>query len=314
MSLKEFSIIERYFKSLSGIAPGVVTGPGDDCAVLAPPPGEQLCVSTDTLLEGVHFPAHCDPEVVAQRTVAANLSDLAAMGASPFACVLALTLPANDDEWLEVFAGRLKSLLDDAGMTLVGGNLTRGGLSLTMTVMGLVPDGKVILRSSAQQGDDIYVTGTPGDAGRGLQLIDAPDDNTYLIGRYENPTPRVTTGVKLRGVATAMIDVSDGLAADIGHLCEESQLGAEIETGLLPLSKALRESAGADAETLALTAGDDYELCFTARPSDSALIQALAQECGHPMTRIGQMTGSTLIVRNQQGESLSDLEGYLHFS
>ena len=247
MTQDEFSIIERYFGSFPqpGKTPapepasGVALGPGDDCAILTIPPGFELCASTDTLLADVHFPATAPAAVVARRTLGANLSDLAAMGARPHAFLLALTLPAAEASWLEAFSVCLHRLSATWEIPLAGGNLCRGPLSLTMTVFGTAPAGTMIRRAGANQGDDIYVTGHIGDAGAGLQLFlqdPALSDSASkeLIRRYTAPTPRIETGQALRQIATAMIDISDGLLADLEHLLTASGAGAEVEVERIP--------------------------------------------------------------------------------
>lgn len=315
MTLHEFAVIEKFFKIIARSGDGVVLGPGDDCALLSVPPGHELCVSTDTLIEGVHFPPRSAAALVAQRTVAANLSDLAAMGAMPFACLLAMTLPSADETWLAAFSKRLSSLLDAAGLPLVGGNLSRSApISLTMTVMGTVPAGSAVRRTGARQGDGIFVTGTLGDAREGLGRLLAGDRDGYLAERYANPPSRITVGARLRDLASAMIDLSDGLAGDIVHIMECSEVGAEIRMDSLPLSDALIAQVGQQqAARMALFGGDDYELCFTAPMSRADAIQAIATETRTPITRIGRVTGERLRVIDLQGDPVEDLAGYQHF-
>jgi len=319
MSTREFSIIERYFKPLATLSQHentVIIGPGDDCAVLRVPDGQEVCVSTDTLLEGVHFLPNSRAKVVASRTMAANLSDLAAMGASPYAFLLAMTFPEAREDWLEDFSATLSDIIKQYQVPLVGGNLSKGPLSLTVTVMGTVPAGSALKRSGASVGDDIYVTGTLGDAAQGLALLRKGEVNGYLVSRYQFPVARIAAGRQLRGLAKSLIDISDGLVAEIGHLGEADSLGAEIAAGELPLSKELVQSAGQEAAIgMALFAGDDYELCFTADPADSGKIKAVSASIGVPMTRIGVVTESDkIVIRNSKGEPMEfGRPGYEHF-
>jgi thiamine-monophosphate kinase len=319
MSTREFSIIERYFKPLSNLSQhgnAVIIGPGDDCAVLRSPVDAEVCVSTDTLLEGVHFLPNSPAKVVASRTMAANLSDLAAMGATPYAFLLAMTFPEAREDWLKDFSTTLAEIIEQYQVPLVGGNLSKGPLSLTVTIMGIVPAGSAIKRCGASAGDDIYVTGTIGDAAQGLALSSKGEVDGYLVNRYQFPVARIEAGRKLRGLAKSMIDISDGLVSEIGHLAKTGLLGAEIFVQELPLSKELVKSAGEDvAINKALFSGDDYELCFTANSADSGEIEALSDSIDLPMTRIGVVTGDGgIMIRDSKGEPMEfDGAGYEHF-
>ncbi len=312
MSQDEFTIIERYFASIAQDSDNVVMGPGDDCAVLHVPSGHELCVTTDTLNESVHFPENCPAAVVAQRTLAANLSDLAAMGATPHSFLLAMTLPHADEDWLCEFSKVLAEGMRQYDVPLVGGNLSRGAMSLTITANGIVPVGGAITRSGAQPGDGIYVSGYIGDAGAGLERYQRdPSARDYLIERYINPTPRVELGQMLRDVATAMIDVSDGLVADLTHLCESSKAGAELELRDVPLSEEFVEAL--DDVKVALSSGDDYELCFTSS-ADDGTIERIKQESGVNLTRIGRIIENPKLDVFDNGKLIVlDQEGYLHF-
>ena len=317
MTTHEFDIIDRYFKRLQVESSAVVLGSGDDCAVLAVPAGEELCVSTDTLIEGVHFPENAAPGLVISRTMAANLSDLAAMGARPLSFVLAMTLPDADDDWLEACSTALANEMARYDIPLVGGNLARGSLSLTATVLGTVPEGTAITRLGATPGDEIHVTGSLGDAARGLELLRAGEkSDNYLVARYCAPTPRLEAGMALRGIATAMIDVSDGLMSEVGHLCQARGLGAEIMSDALPISGELMAAADEENATrLALFSGDDYELCFTAPAESSGEIAALAESLKLPISRVGIIVDEPgITVRRPDGTSLpyGDM-GYRHF-
>jgi len=319
MSAREFSIIERYFKSISNPSKyenSVVLGPGDDCAVLRVPDGMELCVSTDTLLEGVHFLPNSPAKVVVSRTMGANLSDLAAMGASPYAFLLAMTFPEVREDWLDDFSMTLSEIIEQYQVPLVGGNLSKGPLSLTVTIMGTVPAGSAIKRTGASAGDHIYVTGTLGDAARGLELSRNGETDGYLVSRYQFPDARIAAGRRLRGLAKSLIDISDGLVAEIGHLTESDTLGAEIAASELPLSNELLQSAGEDsAIRMALFSGDDYELCFTADPADSVDIKAVSDSLDLQMTRIGVVTDDgEIVIRDSKGEPMKFAgAGYEHF-
>ncbi len=316
MTTNEFDVIDRYFKDLSAPDGNVSLGPGDDCAVLKVPPGMEVCVSTDTLLEGVHFLPDSSPKTIAARVLGANLSDLAAMGAEPLGCVLALTLPEPDEQWLAAFAESLSVLTRKYDAPLVGGNLAKGTLSLTMTVMGCVPAGTAVTRHGASPGEDIYVTGSLGDAAKGLELLKSGGQQEYLVARYCEPTPRLQAGLALRDIATAMIDISDGLIAELGHMCEDKVMGAEVLTALVPLSEPLLSTSGFEsAVRMALFAGDDYELCFTAPSDKSRQIQDTAQALNLPMTCIGKIMETPGVnARHPDGEVLVfGGSGYQHF-
>lgn len=266
MALGEFDLIRRYFTSL-GVAEGVALGVGDDGAVLDIPPGHQLVSVVDTLVAGVHFPEDTTPFDIGYRALAVNLSDLAAMGAEPRWFTLALTLPKVDETWLAGFAAGLRNLADRFGLALVGGDTTRGPLTITVQAEGLVPSGQALKRSGARPGDGIYVTGTLGDAAAGLALhqgsLQADDAADFLRGRFFRPEPRVQTGLALRGLATACIDVSDGLLQDLGHVLAASGVGARLDLACLPLSPALQTLPRKEVLEWTLSGGDDYELCFT---------------------------------------------------
>ena len=292
MPLSEFQLIARYFESLTPAgAEGVLLGIGDDAAILRAPPGEDLLVSIDTLVSGVHFPESLSPRAIGHRALAVNLSDLAAMGARPLWFTLALTLPSADDTWLEGFAAGLGELARRSGIALVGGDTTRGPLSITVQVHGAAGPGKALRRDGARPGDDVWVTGHPGAAALGLRVLQSgagesnPDCAAFLW-----PEPRLAMGRALAGVASAAIDVSDGLLADAGHIAERSGCGIRIEASHVPLADALARLDPKDALDLILAGGDDYELCFTAPPSAGERIAAAAAGLGLVCTRIGSVT------------------------
>jgi len=313
----EFDIIERYFAGrVMSTGPGVVLGPGDDCAVVEVPAGAELCISTDTLIEGVHLPAAVTGDVAAWRSVAANLSDLAAMGAVPLALTLALTLPEEDETWLEAFASTLEELVSRYAVPLIGGNLARGGLSITFTVFGTVARGTALVRAGAREGDDIYVSGHPGDAAAGLTLLEAHGrDASELVRRYEFPEPRMALGRALIGIASSAIDVSDALVQDLGHVAVASGVRAVIDAAQMPLSGAIVSGFGHEqALRFALSGGDDYELCFTAPADHRKQIESVAEAVDVPLTRIGAIhAGKAEVVVLEQGRQRVVSGGYQHF-
>lgn len=301
----------------SDVGNGVVLGIGDDAALCEVPPGMQLVISTDTLVAGVHFPVDTAATDIGYKALAVNLSDLAAMGAEPAWFSLALTIPDMDMDWLQAFAHGVLELANEHKIALIGGDTTRGPLSITVTVHGLVPSGTALRRDAAKPGDDIWVTGSLGDAAAALQQIGTGLQSMKLRHRLDRPTPRVAAGLLIRGLANAAIDVSDGLAQDLGHILKASAVGAEIELGRLPVSSSLLEFHP-DDETrwrLQLSGGDDYELCFSASPKDAFAIEQALAECGVSASVIGHIKadaglqlltpeGDALVLRNA---------GYQHF-
>ena len=268
MPVSEFAIISRYFSSL-GNGKAVELGVGDDCAILSLAPGQRLATSMDTLVAGVHFPEDTFPEDVGYRAVAVAASDLAAMGAGPLAMTVALTIPEADDLWLTTFSEGLAGAVSQYQLPLVGGDTTKGPLSITVQVFGSLPNNAALLRSGAAVGDGVYVSGTLGDAAGGLAVIEgqwqpSPDHSEYLMARFYRPTAQLNLGAQLLGHASAAIDISDGLLADAGHIAAASGVKIGIESGLVPLSAALAaHPRRSEALRWALCGGDDYELCFT---------------------------------------------------
>ncbi len=292
MPLSEFQLIARYFSGLAtaGPAEGVLLGIGDDAAILRLPRGEDLVVSIDTLVSGVHFPASLSPRAVGHRALAVNLSDLAAMGARPMWFTLALTLPEVNEPWLEGFAAGLGQLAHRAGIALVGGDTTRGPLSITIQVHGAAAPRTALRRDGAKPGDELWVTGRPGLAALGLRVLQSgAREEEPACAAFLWPEPRVAMGRALRGLATAAIDVSDGLLADAGHIAERSGCGIEIDTACLPLEAELAALRREDALALCLTGGDDYELCFTAPAAAAEPIESAAAALGLPCRRIGRV-------------------------
>ena len=305
--MDEFGIIRRYFTRDSRLQ-GVVVGVGDDGAVLAPTPGLQQVQVIDTLVEGVHFPSNMEAADVGYRAVAVNLSDIAAMGAVPRWMTLALTLWDKDEPWVESFADGLFAAASEHDVALVGGDTTQGDVVVaTVHVTGEVAEDQVLLRSGAKIGDGVFVTGTVGDAMAGLKLIEAGRHDDHLVSRFLRPAPRIATGRELAGRAHSAIDISDGLAGDLRKLLDASGVGAEIDLGLLPVSEALREQFPDEALSLALTGGDDYELCFTAPATAVSDIEGI--------TAIGEIVaGSDLVCRHDGRVVDVDERGYRHFA
>ncbi len=272
----------------------VVLGIGDDAALLQPPPGRQLVVAMDTLNAGVHFPVETSPADIGWKALAVNLSDLAAMGAEPAWCTLSLSLPEADPAWVQGFLDGFLALAGDCGVALVGGDTTRGPLSICVTAHGLVEPGAALRRDAARAGDLVWVTGTLGDAAGALaQWRSGTDVDPVLRGRLDRPTPRLAAGRALRGVAHACVDVSDGLLADLGHVCTASGVGAEVDVDALPCSQALALYAMGDARrALQGAGGDDYELCFTTAPTARDRVAGVAEATGVAIACIGRIVAT----------------------
>ncbi|MGI9236515.1 MAG: thiamine-phosphate kinase [Woeseiaceae bacterium] len=304
--MDEFEMIRRYFTRPAS-ATEIVTGVGDDGAVLRPALGREQIQVIDTLIEGVHFPAGTGAEDIGYRVVAVNLSDVAAMGAEPRYMTLALTLPEKKPEWVAAFAEGLFAAADEFGIELIGGDTTRGDqLVVTVHMTADVEEGRALLRSGAVVGDSIFVTGTVGDAAAGLALLGRGKHDDFLVGRFLRPAPRIEVGRRLAGLASAAIDVSDGLIGDLQKLLVASGVGGELDIDRVPLSAAIRALCDeAERTRLALSGGDDYELCFTASPDSVEGIENV--------TAIGKVVaGSGLVCRNQGVVVDCDDSGYRH--
>ncbi|MFF7709817.1 thiamine-phosphate kinase [Pseudomonas sp. NPDC007930] len=315
----EFELIARYFAAAPCARPGegIALGIGDDCALLAPAAGEQLAVSTDTLVSGVHFPAQPDPFLLGQRSLAVAASDLAAMGAQPVGFTLALTLPSFDATWLERYAAGLGQMAQACGLRLIGGDTTRGPLSLTLTVFGSVPAGQALTRRGARPGDVFCVGGNLGDAAGALPLVlaerSAPAELAApLLAHYWAPPPQLALGLALRGRASAALDISDGLLADAGHIAEASGVAIHIERSCLPLSDALKAFAGETAAfEAALAGGDDYVLAFSLAAEHLAGLRA----AGHSIHVVGRvLAGQGVTLLGEGGRDITPSQrGYQHF-
>lgn len=307
--MDEFELIQHYFVRGDEGA-DVITGIGDDGAVLQPDTGRELVSVVDAVVGGVHFPVDIDAADLGYRAVAVNLSDIAAMGARPRWMTLSLTIPEANPGWLEGFAAGLHAAAAEYGVALVGGDTTHGNdIVVSIQITGDVARGKAILRSGAQPGDTVFVTGTVGDAAAGLELILRNEPDEHLSGRFLRPAARVAGGQSLAGIASAMIDISDGLYGDLQKLLSASGVGADIDIGALPISNSLRERfTEEEQQRFALSGGDDYELCFTAAKEVPAAIG------GVPVTPIGKITqGSDLVLHDNTGIVAYEDSGYLHF-
>ncbi len=319
--MHEFELIRRFFQRPEAPeGPGVVLGIGDDCALLQPAQGQQLALSVDTLVADVHFPADADPAEIAQRALRVNLSDLAAMGASPRWFTLALTLPEADEHWLRAFGAGLFVAADAYGCTLVGGDTTAGPLSITVQVMGEVAPARALRRDGAGIGDYVLVTHCLGDGAGGLAAVrgelDLPEaELAYLRARYYRPEPRLAEAQRLLGLASAALDISDGLVADLGHICAASDVAAQIDVETLPLSPALLAlDDRARVRDWALTGGDDYELCFTVPEARMPEVGLMIARGELNATVVGQLVTGTGVHCLLDGEpyTLEDT-GYKHF-
>jgi thiamine-monophosphate kinase len=319
--MREFEIIKHYFAAQTTHRSDVVIGIGDDAAIVKPPAGQELAITTDTLVSGIHFPEATLPYDIGYKSLAVNLSDLAAMGATPAFITIALTMPQEDDAWIQSFCNGFFTLANRHSVQLIGGDLTHGPLSVTIQALGFIPQGKALLRSQAKPGDLIYVTGTLGDAGLALKFLQQhlPLNTAYqreVLEKLHRPEPRVATGEHLRGIASAAIDISDGLAADLSHILEESKTGAMIHVEYLPLSEALTHTLTADeAIALALTAGDDYELCFTVPKEKKSELEKQLSALACRYTCIGEITAKQeLALRYNNGSHYHGaILGYQHF-
>jgi len=325
VALGEFELIDRYFRRPAA-DPGVVLGVGDDAALLAPTPGHELVLAVDMMVEGRHFLPGADPEALGHKVLAVNLSDMAAMGARPRWALLAGALPDSDEAWLAAFSRGLFALADAHGVALVGGDTTRGPRNLCVTIAGEVPAGTAVRRTGALSGDDVWVSGTIGDA---MLALAAMQGRTAMVEavlaplreRLERPRPRVALGIALRGVASAMLDVSDGLTGDLGHILEASGVGAIVDVARIPCAEELRRRLVSGERDLALACvlagGDDYELCFAARSAQRERVEAAGSEAGVAVTRIGTIVPreAGLTVRDEQGRALPALpRAFDHFA
>lgn len=317
----EFNLIEKYFVGRQTQRTDVLLAAGDDCALVEAPTGSSIAISTDTLVSGTHFLPDANPAWVAHKALASNISDLAAMGATPAWVSFALTMPFVDEAWLAPFCDSFFELADQYGIQLIGGDTTKGPLSLTLTVQGFVPKGQALKREGAKVGDEIYVTGSIGDSKAGLDVIlnQAQADRPWakiLEQRHYLSSPRVCVGEALRGIASAAIDISDGVISDLGHILKRSHVGANVEVEHLPISSQLVEFvAGRDrALQYALTSGEEYELCFTVPEEKREALSHALKDIDCSVTCIGQINSNGNLTFTRNGQIITwQLNGYDHF-
>ncbi|HUK02293.1 MAG TPA: thiamine-phosphate kinase [Steroidobacteraceae bacterium] len=322
MPLSEFDLIARFFSDCGARRADVTLGVGDDAALLEVPAGRELVAAIDTLVEGVHFPAGSPAASIGHRALAVNLSDLAAMGAEPAWALLALTMPRAEQDWLSEFADGFAKLARAHRVALVGGDTTAGPLSVTVQAMGFVEPGTALRRAGGSAGDVLFVSGTPGEAAAGLEVArsahppQAAAEAAQLRSRFEFPEPRIALGRRLRGIASACIDVSDGLLADAGKLAAASGCGTEIDYEAVPVSTALRTLVGEErARSLVLTGGDDYELCFAVPVAKLAILQRELPTAAYPWQRIGVLRREAGTVVKRAGTVMDfSARGYDHFA
>ncbi len=319
--MKEFQLIKHFFTKQIVKRKDVELGIGDDCAVLSPIENQNVVVTTDTLVAGVHFPFETSPRAIGHKAVAVNLSDIAAMGAKPSWLSLALTLPDVDEAWLSEFCEGVFELCEFYNVELIGGDTTQGPLSITITAQGLTPQGSYLSRSGAKAGDWLYVTGELGDAALALQQITGkvtiePQFTETIKNKLDYPKPRVLAGQTLREYASSAIDLSDGLIADLGHICQSSNVGANVVLDALPLSIIMRDSLLADdAIALALSGGDDYELLFTISEDNKVGMETAMSHTGIPVTCIGQINASKTITTTLNDKAIPiNTAGFEHFT
>lgn len=316
--MSEFSLIQRYFTRHT---PSAILGVGDDAALVRVASGMELAISTDMLVSGTHFFPDTDPFMLGHKTLAVNLSDMAAMGAQPRWATLALSLPTEDVGWLEKFSAGFFALADQFQVELIGGDTTRGPLNLCVTIMGEVPQGKALRRDGARVGDEIWVSGVLGEAAMALAhmqgKVSLSKENFSAAARaLHQPQPRVALGLALQGLATSVIDISDGLVADLGHILERSKTGAQIQYGLLPVSMCKSADVSKSlAQHCVLAGGDDYELCFTAPAEMHTEVEKLSARLALPLTCVGKiLAGTGCKVYAEDGREMTIMEtGYEHF-
>lgn len=320
MPQSEFDIIEHFFLQQKISRDDVKLGIGDDAAIVSVPQNTQLVIALDTLVSGVHFPTDTSAEDIAYKALAVNLSDLAAMGAEPAWFTLALTIPESNKDWLTGFAKGLFTLADKYNMQLIGGDTTQGPLTVSIQVAGYIPEGQGIKRSGAKAGDNIYVTGTLGDAAFGLFCIQEPDKceaNQQVIKLLNRPKARIEIGIAIREIASACIDISDGLLADLTHILEKSKVGALIDRQQIPLSGTMQKLCNMDENSFrfVLSGGDDYELCFTAPASRDDEIKTIAGKLGVSISCIGKIETEQGVRLHHDGQACSTYKesGYEHF-
>ena len=321
MATGEFNLIKKYFLSPSN-RKEVLLGIGDDCAIVSVPEDKQLAITTDTLVDGVHFPSDTSAEDIACKTIAVNLSDLAAMGAEPAWLILALSLPRVDESWIKSFSDSFRRTAEKYHVQLIGGDTTQGPLSITVQAMGFVEPDSIMRRDGARPGDVVYVSGTLGDAAAGLRILQqgqaVDTNNSWLVNRLNRPQARVELGLKASAYCKCAIDISDGLVADLGHVLEASNCGATVNIDSIPLSHQLVEYSINRNEVdweMVLSGGDDYELCLVVSAENENRLMQTASDISLPLTRVGviEAHNSLNIIDNTGARYLLDRGGYEHF-
>ena len=321
--MTEFSIIEEFCHGVGPDHAETSLSVGDDAAIVSVPRGMEMAISVDTMVCGVHFFADVSPSKLAHKILAVNLSDMAAMGAEPKWATMALSISRFDNAWLRAFSNTLKAIANRFNVQIVGGDTTQGPLNLSITIMGLLPKGEAIRRSGAIPGDDVYVSHYLGDAALGLAVLETKASlsdagKAYVVSRLETPEPRVKLGQALRGVASSCLDISDGLIGDLRHICKQSDVSIHINADLVPLSEVYQSFiTNSGSLDLALNGGDDYELAFTANPGQRAKIDAIANQQGVLLTRVGSVVdkdSEPLVTVSLHGEPYSVAKSYEHFS
>lgn len=319
--MKEFELIKRFFTEQAIQRKDVLLGIGDDCALISPSERQNIAITTDTLVAGVHFPHQTSAKAIGHKAIAVNLSDLAAMGAEPAWISLAITMPEVDPLWIEEFCNSVFELCEFYNVQLIGGDTTQGPLSITVTAQGLTPIDKHITRSGAKAGDWLYVTGEIGDSALALKYLMGEVEIAHqyrdeVQKKFDFPTPRILAGQALREYASSAIDLSDGLASDLAHICEASGVGANIVLEDLPISNALRDSVGIESSfELALTGGDDYELLFTVSEDNRVGMETAIANSGTTITCIGQLNGTGKITTTLDSKPVSlQVKSFEHFS
>lgn len=318
--MKEFDLIKYYFQEQMITRRDVTLGIGDDCAIITPIEKQNIAITTDTLVSGVHFPENTPPKAIGHKAIAVNLSDLAAMGAEPAWVSLALTLPNVNEQWLQQFSAGVFELCEFCNVQLIGGDTTQGPLSITVTAQGYTPPEKHITRAGAKPGDWIYVTGNIGDAALGLLAVQGKVTldtaaKEQAIDKLNYPKPRVLIGQMLRDYASSALDVSDGLLADLAHICEASKVGANVILDAVPLSCVMKTALGEKAIEVAINGGDDYELIFTVSETNKVAMETTLAQIGVPVTCIGQINHTNKLTTTMNESPVQiKRSGFEHFT
>ncbi|NNE37054.1 MAG: thiamine-phosphate kinase [Gammaproteobacteria bacterium] len=317
MPLSEFEIINHYFNKDRSINSSVITGIGDDAAIVKIPEGNQLAISTDTLVSGIHFPISTEPYDIGYKALAVNISDMAAMGAQPLYATMSITLESSDPDWLHAFSQGFFNIADKYSIDLIGGDVSRGPLSISVQIMGVIPDGEASLRSGARPGDMIYVSGELGMGAFALFSLGQVHEgiDKECLNKLNRPEPRLETGIALRNLSSACIDISDGLNADLSHILSASSVGAEVEIHKVPMFRKLNDLHPRLAINLGLNTGDDYELCFTIQEKYEEELNVISKKLPVKLTKIGKVTDSGYLNwLDENGKAIDmPVRGHRHF-